>query len=393
MPRYGLIGCGYSGRIHGDNLIRMPGASLELVYDTDPERKRQLAEKYGARAADSMEELCRDPFIDAVIVATPNNSHVLPAVCGAKYGKHVFCEKPAALCLEDVEEILRASREAGTLFFAAHTANFIRGVQTAKELIKRGEIGRIIMIEAVHTDWAGPQKQVGWKQRKGISGGHLYHHMHEAELICQLAGLPYSVYAQGKNLVHCGPGFGDEEDAMMLIMEWKDGDGSTENENKGEDAGCDGRRADTGRMIPGGMASLTIGSAFHLGDHFIKVQGEAGGIYLDFKNSFGKLEKGKHSQFFFLQENEAEDRERRAGYQSNQADAGKGFGRPGMEASEWMRTIFYKELCCFDQVMQTGIIPPEFASLIDGSAAINCMKLLDGAMKSLKEKKRVLLKA
>ena len=71
------------------------------------------------------------------------------------------------------------------------------------------------MIEAVHTDWAGPQKTIGWKQMKEISGGHLYHHMHEVDLICQLAGLPVSVYAKGKNLVHHGDGCGDEEEMCI----------------------------------------------------------------------------------------------------------------------------------------------------------------------------------
>lgn len=372
MTRYGLIGCGYSGGIHGDNLMRIPGASLDVVYDMEPDRTYQFARKYGAKSAESIEKLCQDPLLDAIIIATPNNSHVFPAIMGASYGKHVFCEKPVALSLEDTKRMLLASREAGTLMFAAHTTNFIRGVETAKQLIKQGEIGRIIMIEAVHTDWAGPQEQVGWKQRKAISGGHLYHHMHEAELICQLAGLPSYVYAQGRNLVHIGPGFGDEEDALMLMMEWQ---GNCQ-ENS---------------MIPGGMASLTIGSAFYLGDHFIKIQGETGGIYLDFKNSLGRLEKGKQSRCFPLHENEAEDQERRNGYRNNQMDAGKGFGKPGMKTSEWMRTIFYKELFCFDEAVRTGVISSEFGSLFDGSAAVHCAKLLDGARKSMAERKKIAL--
>ena len=92
------------------------------------------------------------------------------------------------------------------------------------------------MIEAVHTDWAGPQKTIGWKQTKEISRGHLYHHMHEVDLICQLAGLPVSVYAKGKNLVHHGDGCGDEEDAIFLNME----------------------------LPGGGFASLSIGSALSM---------------------------------------------------------------------------------------------------------------------------------
>lgn len=364
---YGIAGCGYSGEIHGDNLMKLPGARVAAVYDPEKERADRFALKYGAARADSLQELCRNPDVDALLVTAPNNSHVLPAVMGAEAGKHIFCEKPVALSFLDARKMLEAARKQNVFFFAAHTTNFIRGVQTAKRLVNEGAIGRILVIEAVHTDWAGPREKVGWKQKKEISGGHLYHHMHEAELICQLAGLPGSVYALGRNLAHFGPGFGDEEDAVMLLMEY-----------------------------PDMLASLTIGSAFYQGAHSVKIQGEKGGILLDFQNSSVELERKKEDgtlkqQCFSLHENEEEDQERRDGYRKNRTDAGQGFGRPGMKTSRWMQTIFDKELNCFHQMVRTGEIQPEFRPLADGEAALNCMKLLDGARASMETGKPVVL--
>lgn len=355
MAGYGIIGCGYAGGIHADNLARLPGARLTAVFDVDYERAKVFAQERGAHVAQTIEELCSNREVEAVIITTPNNSHVMPAICAAKAGKHVFCEKPVALNLKDTEKMLDAAEHAGVRFFTAHTTNFIRGVQTSKALLASGEIGELLMIEAVHTDWAGPQKSIGWKQRKEVSGGHLYHHMHEVDLICQLAGLPISVYAEGKNLVHDGTGYGDEEDAIFLNM----------------------------KLPGGGFAALTIGSAFHLGDHFVKLQGKRGGILMDFKNSFVRLENDQGEMVYSMQESKAEDEERRNGYRKNRTDAGKGFGKPGMRTSSWMSTIFYKELMCFDEVFRTGYVAPEYEPLLNGSAALNCVKVLDGAMESM----------
>lgn len=353
--RYGIIGCGYAGGIHGDNILKLPSAKLSSVFDLDAGRAAAFAKEKGTRAASSMEELCEDPEVEAVLITTPNDSHMEPAICAARAGKHVFCEKPAALRQEDVRRMIETADEAGVLFFAAHTTNFINGVRSAKKLLEEGEIGRLLMIEAVHTDWAKPQETASWKQRKAVSGGHLYHHMHEIDLICQLSGLPLSVFARGGNLAHRGVGFGDEEDAVFLTME----------------------------LAGGGFASLTIGSAFYLGDHYVKLEGERGGILLDFKESSVRLINEVQSRGLSMQDNEEEDEERRAGYKKNRLDAGKGFGKPGMKTASWMETIFWKELECFDRAVRTGKVEPEYASLFDGTGALNCVKVLDGAVKSM----------
>lgn len=363
MIGYGLIGCGYSGGIHAENIDVLADARLVAVYDTDNKNAHDLAKRWGARVMDSVESLCSCPEISAIVVSTPNCSHVKPTLCALQHKKHVFCEKPVSLSLQDTRVMVEASVHADRILFAAHTTNFIRGVETAKVLISENRIGDLVLVEGVHTDWAGPQAVIGWKQRKAESGGHLYHHMHEVDLMCQLAGRPQAVYGAGGNFAHQGPGFGDEEDALMLLMEF--------------DSGV--------------LASLTIGSAFHIGDHYVKLQGKTGGILLDFKNSFVRLENGTGIQTFHMQEDEKEDEERRFGYQRMRTDAGKGFGYPGMGASGWMKTIFYKELQCFDGFIKSGKIAPEFKSLVDGSAAMSCAAVLDAAQRSVVSGQREML--
>ena len=94
MTGYGIIGCGYCGSIHAQSISRLPDARLAAVYDIDPDRTQQMARRWGARAAASMSELCADPAVDAVIVATPNHCHFAPALAALQQGRHVLCEKP-----------------------------------------------------------------------------------------------------------------------------------------------------------------------------------------------------------------------------------------------------------------------------------------------------------
>ncbi|MFR2855549.1 Gfo/Idh/MocA family protein, partial [Hungatella sp.] len=109
MAGYGIIGCGYAGGIHADNLAGLPGARLAAAFDLDYERSKAFVRDTGAYAAPTIEELCSNREVEAVIITTPNNSHVAPAILAAEAGKHVFCEKPVALSLKDTNEMLDAA--------------------------------------------------------------------------------------------------------------------------------------------------------------------------------------------------------------------------------------------------------------------------------------------
>ena len=113
MTGYGIIGCGYAGGIHADNLAKMPGTRLAAAFDTDYERAKAFAQERGAYTASTIEELCSNREVEAVIITTPNNSHRIPAICAAKAGKHVFCEKPVAPSFEDTKEMIDTAENGG----------------------------------------------------------------------------------------------------------------------------------------------------------------------------------------------------------------------------------------------------------------------------------------
>ncbi|NMA64663.1 MAG: Gfo/Idh/MocA family oxidoreductase [Clostridiaceae bacterium] len=354
--RYGFVGCGYSAGIHADSLLKIPTAKIVACYDTVKDNAIRLAERCNARVEPSLEALCAREDLDAVLVCTPNYCHTESVLCALENGKNVFCEKPAALNVKETIEMVKRADEVGKYFFIGHCLNFMSGINTVKDLLEKGAIGEILMMDVVHTDWAEPQPKVGWKQLKKYSGGHLYHHMHEVDLICQFMGLPKTVYAMGGNLAHHGEGCGDEDDMVFLSMKMKDGK----------------------------FATLQIGSAFRLGDYYLKIQGTKGGIKIDIRQAKVILSTPDDVTEFSLYGSPELDEERRNEFIANKKDSGKLFGKPGMKGAQWMSKLFMDEMLAFHRLMQENKIDDNYKNLIDGTAAINCLKVLDAASESIK---------
>lgn len=100
-------------RLHGEFV-------LEAVYSRSPEKARGLRDAWGAkRAYASLEALAADPDVDAVYIASPNVCHAAQAIQMMRAGKHVLCEKPMALCGEELARIYAAADENGVVLLEA----------------------------------------------------------------------------------------------------------------------------------------------------------------------------------------------------------------------------------------------------------------------------------
>ena len=200
--RYGIVGTGYFGAEMGRSLAALPGALVAAVYD--PENARPVAQELGARVSDGIEELCRADDVDVVVVASPNGAHLEPVLAAAQAGKHVFCEKPIALSYQDCADMVEATGRAGVLFMAGHVTNFMAGVRHTKRLIADGVIGDVLFCRAVRTGWEDAKPSVSWKKQRALSGGHLYHHIHELDLVQSIMG-PARVATTTASSCECTP--------------------------------------------------------------------------------------------------------------------------------------------------------------------------------------------
>jgi myo-inositol 2-dehydrogenase/D-chiro-inositol 1-dehydrogenase len=112
--RVGVLGVGRIGRMHARLLAhQVPGASLGMVFDVNPDLAKGVADELDVPAAGSAEEVFGAPELDAVAICTSTDTHVDLLVAAATSGKAIFCEKPVSLDLAEVDRALAAIDAAG----------------------------------------------------------------------------------------------------------------------------------------------------------------------------------------------------------------------------------------------------------------------------------------
>lgn len=110
------------------------------------ETTQALAEKYGVRAYHSTQEVFADPNVQAVLISTPPAAHAELAVQALRANKYVLLEKPMALTLPEAERIVDAQAQSGAKVTMLHVQRYYAPHAKAKELLDRGEIGRLLTI-------------------------------------------------------------------------------------------------------------------------------------------------------------------------------------------------------------------------------------------------------
>lgn len=186
--RLGMVGGGqgaFIGAVH--RIAARLDDRFELVagaLSSDPRRARASAAEVGlARGYDDWREMARaeaarDDRIDAVAIVTPNHLHAPVAVAFLEAGIHVICDKPLAVSLAQGEALARLARDKRKLFALTHTYSGYPLVRHARELVERGELGEIRVVQVEYAqDWlAGPveqsgaNKQAGWRTDPALAG-------------------------------------------------------------------------------------------------------------------------------------------------------------------------------------------------------------------------------
>ncbi len=145
MFQIGVIGCGKIAQTrHLPEYAQNKDVRLAGYYDFNLQRAKQIADQYGGIAYESVEALLADKEIDAVSVCVANNAHAEVSIAALRAGKHVLCEKPMAVTLEQCEEMVQAANEAGKYLMIGQNQRLAKAHVKAKELIQAGEIGKIL---------------------------------------------------------------------------------------------------------------------------------------------------------------------------------------------------------------------------------------------------------
>lgn len=142
--KVGIIGCGsIAQHRHLPEYEANPYVQIVAVCDSNKQRAKEIANKYGVNMYTDYNELINCEELDAVSVCTPNHLHASISIAALQAGIHVLCEKPMATSKADAEMMIGAAEKSGKKLMIGHNQRFVASHQKAKQLIKSGAIGKI----------------------------------------------------------------------------------------------------------------------------------------------------------------------------------------------------------------------------------------------------------
>jgi predicted dehydrogenase len=143
-------------------------------------------------------DVLRDGSIQAVVLATPHSLHREQAIAAALAGRHVFCEKPLALCAADAQAMLDACRRAGVVLAVGHNRRFWPAMQALKRIVQGGELGELLHVEGHNSNENSNRVTGGWRTSPAESpgGGFTGAGLHALDAMIMLCGAVRSVQAQ-----------------------------------------------------------------------------------------------------------------------------------------------------------------------------------------------------
>jgi predicted dehydrogenase len=170
--RWGVIGCGgiAARRTIPEFVAMARNAEIVAVMDIDASRAEQVARQFDVPFHCNEERALLSHDLDAVYIATPQNVHCRQVVQAAAAGKHILCEKPMAVSLQEVEQMEHACRQARVKFMLGFCMRHNVYNQKARQLVQSGAIGQVVMGRAQLTCWYPPIAGA-WRQDRSISHG------------------------------------------------------------------------------------------------------------------------------------------------------------------------------------------------------------------------------
>lgn len=151
--RIALIGAGRIGTMHAGHIARsVPAAELAAVVDLRLDAAESLATKYDAKATAHLDDVLKDPEVDAVAITSIADVHSELVVRAAEAGKAVFCEKPASLDLAEMDRAIQATQKAGVPFQVGFNRRFAADFASAHAAVVKGEIGTPQLMRSVTRD-------------------------------------------------------------------------------------------------------------------------------------------------------------------------------------------------------------------------------------------------
>jgi predicted dehydrogenase len=192
--KIGVVGSGFMGSTHAAAWAKLP-VELVGICSADQVRGLELAKLYDAQAYSSLDTLLAD--VDVVDICTPTHLHYPMVLQAAAAGKQIVCEKPLARTSAQGREMIQACQNAGVQLLVAHVLRFSPEYVQAKEVVARGDIGRVAVQRFTRCSALPNWATDNWLMENEKSGGMLLDLMiHDFDYARWVAGDVESVFAK-----------------------------------------------------------------------------------------------------------------------------------------------------------------------------------------------------
>lgn len=169
VVKFGLVGAGGIAQAYVQAFSQTHLAELVAIADVRPEAANVMAEGAKCQAFATHQEMLANVDLDAVIICTPPSTH--PEICIelAQQGKHILCEKPFSIRLEDAIAMKAAAQASGVLLTMASKFRYAEDVIKAKSIVESGVLGEIVLFENAFTSRVDMSSR--WNSNPVVSGG------------------------------------------------------------------------------------------------------------------------------------------------------------------------------------------------------------------------------
>ena len=168
----GIAGLGRSGwSIHAELLAPITDKfQIAAVADADPARRQEATDRFGARAYETFESLLADDQIELIVVALPSFLHASATQAALEAGKHVVCEKPMAVTLDEADQMIAVAQRTGKTLTVFQQRRYNPDFVKVREIIQSGILGRIVHIQLTESKFT---RRWDWQTLQKYGGGSL----------------------------------------------------------------------------------------------------------------------------------------------------------------------------------------------------------------------------
>jgi predicted dehydrogenase len=201
--KYAVIGYGFIGRRHVQTLKNFEESDCVAICDIDKIRRDEAKASWpGVEIYETADELFAKAQIDGVIVAANNRAHKELVIKAARAGKHIICEKPAAMSVKELDEMDAEAKTAGVTFTVHHQRRFDKDFQTVKTCYDNKLVGDVYLIKSSLYGYNGNMHD--WHVYKAEGGGMMYDwgvHLMD-QILYMVNSRLVSVYADVRNVIN-----------------------------------------------------------------------------------------------------------------------------------------------------------------------------------------------